>query len=138
MHYLIDTYLVARLLIALLYFQGTAVIWCSIFATNFNIAFAKPLLPAGALSYKFKRNEFRCLFNWRKKPHKLKKAFNVIFCLWKRTKKRLHKKNGTQKTQIVNPINLSPKETETNEVYSANITHNLNTLIWNMGFKEHL
>lgn len=102
-------------------------------------AFAKPLLPTGRIiSRNFKRNEMSLDVYLITKEPQIRKASSGIFVRENGQTKEITQEEWNAKNPNREPIKFETEETETNEVYSANITHNLNKMAGEAGIYEHL
>lgn len=72
------------------------------------------------------------------KEAQIKKASSGIFVRENGQTKEITQEEWNSKHPDREPVKFEQEETETNEVYSANITHNLNTMAMAVGIYEYL
>lgn len=72
------------------------------------------------------------------KEPQIKKATSGIFVRENGQTKEITQEEWNAKNPNSEPVKFEQEETETNKVYSANITHNLNTMADNAGIYEAL
>lgn len=72
------------------------------------------------------------------KEAQIKKASSGIFVRENGQTKEITQEEWNSKHPDREPVKFEQEETETNEVYSANITHNLNTMAMAAGIYEYL
>jgi hypothetical protein len=72
------------------------------------------------------------------KEPQIKKATSGIFVRENGQTKEITQEEWNAKNPNSEPVKFEQEDTETNEVYSANITHNLNTMADEAGIYEHL
>ena len=102
-------------------------------------AFAKTLLPAGRfISRNFKRNKMSLDVYLITKEPQIKKASSRIFVRENGQTKEITQEEWNAKNPNSEPVKFEQGENEINEVYSANITHNLNNMAGEAGIYEHL
>ncbi len=68
----------------------------------------------------------------------IKKASSGIFVRENSQTKEITQEEWNAKNPEREPVTFQQEESETNEVYSANITHNLNSMAKDAGIYEHL
>lgn len=97
------------------------------------------LLCAGRfISRNFKRNEMSLDVYLITKESRIKKASSGIFVRENGQTKEITQEEWNERNPNREPVKFEQEETETNEVYSATITHNLNTMAVEAGIYEHL
>ena len=72
------------------------------------------------------------------KEPQIKKPSSGIFIRENGQTKEITQEEWNAKNPDREPVKFKQEETETNEVYSANITHNLNTMADEAGIYKHL
>lgn len=102
-------------------------------------AFVKPLLPTGRIiSMNLKIRKMSLDVYLIMKEPQIKKPSSGIFIRENGQTKEITQEEWNAKNPDREPVKFKQEETETNEVYSANITHNLNTMADEAGIYKHL